>query len=748
MAGAIERLEFLLSLDAKGAIKGFKDVGDTAEKELSKADAHLDKVGGNLTKFGVGALASAALVGTALVGAAGKFSELGVEVGKFSDTTGVSLDASSRWIEVSGDMGIEAGVLESSLNKMNKTAGATPDKFDAAGVAIARTKDGAVDVNATFLNTIDRLNGIKDPAERAKAATELLGKGWTGMSELIATGSDSLKTSLASVADTKVFDADKKKEAKDYRASMDTLKDSVEELVLAIGQGAAPVIGALASAIGGIVNVVGKANDVTSGFVGHLLAIGTVGLGAVGALSAVAGQAIKMRDNISKGYDALGKFGPEMLGVVGLATAFVVAYQAQETQQDRVTEATKRYTAALKAQAEGTRGAVEAQIAADFQSGSFLATMDKLGLSTREAADVVLGKSVPAYDKLKASLGKLLDSSITPTDQAVDQLGKQFGIGVGEAQGFLDRMTVLTGGVKGAKDAMEVAKQVTQELGTTAETTTKAVTYFDRSERDFKLSADAATAAVEKQKTAHDHLSSSIQETMDKMQALRDQELQGVNAKRDYEKAVDDADTAIQNYNAALGDHKSTLEDVDDAARDAEDAVIGAAQAYSLAGGAAAGSAQDIQAQIDFLTLQASTLAPNSPLRLRLEAYITDLKGIPTAIPTTISATTDFTQAFADLELLRQKARSVSVSLGKPTIGAFASGTPSAPAGAALVGENGPELVNFRGGETVTTAPQTAALLSGNGGTTIVNHNYIQTNADPNQIIQAIKRYTRNGGVL
>ena len=42
----------------------------------------------------------------------------------------------------------------------------------------------------------------------------------------------------------------------------------------------------------------------------------------------------------------------------------------------------------------------------------------------------------------------------------------------------------------------------------------------------------------------------------------------------------------------------------------------------------------------------------------------------------------------------------------------YASGTSSALAGMALVGERGPELVNFRGGESVHSAAQTAAIIA------------------------------------
>ncbi len=51
-----------------------------------------------------------------------------------------------------------------------------------------------------------------------------------------------------------------------------------------------------------------------------------------------------------------------------------------------------------------------------------------------------------------------------------------------------------------------------------------------------------------------------------------------------------------------------------------------------------------------------------------------------------------------------------------PTLPAYASGTEYARSGIALVGENGPELVRFRGGESVANADNTRAILSNSGG--------------------------------
>ena len=64
--------------------------------------------------------------------------------------------------------------------------------------------------------------------------------------------------------------------------------------------------------------------------------------------------------------------------------------------------------------------------------------------------------------------------------------------------------------------------------------------------------------------------------------------------------------------------------------------------------------------------------------------------------------------AYADLAAAAQNA--LSVSGGNASVPGYAAGTRSAEEGVALVGENGPELVYFNGGEQVMTAEETAAL--------------------------------------
>jgi hypothetical protein len=114
--------------------------------------------------------------------------------------------------------------------------------FKELGIEIERTSSGATDVNGTFLNVIDRLNRIEDPAQRAAAGTRLLGRSWMELAELVSVGSDGLSASLASVSGAKVIDAEEVQKARDLRASMDELKDRFEDLTLELGEKLVPAV--------------------------------------------------------------------------------------------------------------------------------------------------------------------------------------------------------------------------------------------------------------------------------------------------------------------------------------------------------------------------------------------------------------------------------------------------------------------------------------------------------------------------
>ena len=231
---------------AKIAFGNFKTAVKDAEGGLGKFKAGsksvMDSVSANAGAF---AIAGAAAFAKFAFEGVKAFQELALGAEKFSTATGLAIEDASRYIEVAGDIAVPIDAVQSAIGKLNKAIGADPDKVRNLGIDLVYLKDGSLDVNETFLNTIDRLKKIKDPAEKAKVAAQLLGKGWQSMSTLIEMGADDLKKSLDGVSKSKVIDPKELARAKELRDIMDTLKDKVEDLSLSIGQSLVPVLGDL-----------------------------------------------------------------------------------------------------------------------------------------------------------------------------------------------------------------------------------------------------------------------------------------------------------------------------------------------------------------------------------------------------------------------------------------------------------------------------------------------------------------------
>ena len=250
MAVQIPIVSEFVDTGVRGAMKAFSDFRTSvsqAEGGLNKFKAGskvaLDFAAKNAVSFGATA---AAAIGKFVLDGAMQFQELALASGKLADATGLTVEQASRLKEVAGDIGIESGTIESSIGKMNKVLGTSPDLFKELGVEIGYTEGGARDANQTFLNVVDRLNEIKDPAERARVASQLLGKGWQGMSELIAQGSDKLGKSLESVSEQKVISETELRKARNYRESMDKLSDATTDLAQSLGENLIPMLAMVA----------------------------------------------------------------------------------------------------------------------------------------------------------------------------------------------------------------------------------------------------------------------------------------------------------------------------------------------------------------------------------------------------------------------------------------------------------------------------------------------------------------------
>lgn len=263
-------------------ISEFRDAG------LKKAEAEIQgfgkRAGAALRNLSTGQVAAAgAAIGAFGVKAVMAFQNVALEAGKFADATGIASEDASRLIEVAGDLGIQSGAVQSAIQRMNKTIGDGSPIIKQLGIDIATAADGTVDANKTFQNAITTIGGIEDPTLRAAAAQQVFGKGYAEIAELMTMSAGELSTALGNVSDQKVITDAEVKQARAFRAAMDSLKDSAEDLTIEIGQALVPALGDLARGVEEVkVAGVGIGDALGSGFDAFLRTVGLDGIRTVG----------------------------------------------------------------------------------------------------------------------------------------------------------------------------------------------------------------------------------------------------------------------------------------------------------------------------------------------------------------------------------------------------------------------------------------------------------------------------------
>ncbi len=269
--GLRESFKIVIDVATDGAQKSLKQL----RKDVIEADGAFGKMrvasSGALDYLKQNAAAAALTAGTALVTFAVKavqaFQDTALAAGQFSDATGIAVEDASRWVEVAGDFGIEAGAVQGAMQKMNKAIGDGKPVMDEFGDSIVRASDGTVDSAATFQNLVTKIGAIKDPTERAKAAQEAFGRSYGDIARFMEMSATDLASALGSVSDQKVIDQAELEKARKFQASMDELKDKIEDVTLVVGEEIVPVLSDMADKVSWVTDkisaVSGVIEDVT-----------------------------------------------------------------------------------------------------------------------------------------------------------------------------------------------------------------------------------------------------------------------------------------------------------------------------------------------------------------------------------------------------------------------------------------------------------------------------------------------------
>jgi hypothetical protein len=465
-------VDFVTGNTSSGLSKIRSDV-EGAEGAFGKMKAAgsgaFDLISQNAGAFALGA-------GTALVGfgvkAVSAFQSTALGAGHLRDALGLSADQASRYLEVSNDLGIGQDSLATAFGRMLKTAGQTPQVFHDLGVQIAYAKDGSVDANQTFLNAVNALHNMTDPAQRAAAATKLFGKSWQDMAEVIDMGAAGLKQRLDDVQASKIVNDDQISQGYKFRDSLDNLKDAAEGLEIAVGEQLVPSLIQAADTVNALIGPVERAKNAFDSFtnipgikqiyenfapweqlptrihqVGAAFSaakdIITTGADDINASvspdllnqwSAEASGAFKLAEGGLKGFTD--EMSGHYVAVVQDASAFTdennrklydsqaatkAATQAQADaadQLDRVNQKLKEQADALKAQADAAQSSADSQIAANDALDAF-----NQSLATQDAAEQAAAAATAQHGAASseaAAANRDLDGAIKGTrDSAI-----------------------------------------------------------------------------------------------------------------------------------------------------------------------------------------------------------------------------------------------------------------------------------------------------------------------------------------
>jgi len=702
MAGltAVERLKFVLQVDASGGIKAFEKFGHAADKELSKVQSKLDKQAAQMQKYGAGAVAFAGTAGVALFKLSKGWQEGAIAAGRFAEATGISTEEASRFIVVTAGYDLESGKMVKAIGKMEKALGGKAQAFRDAGIATLDASGKELSAQQIFLNSIDVLNKIEDQSAKSVMAAKLFGRDWQNMAVMIGAGSDELLKRFAAVREDQVFGKGEVNDAYKYRDALKDLGNSFKALKNSIGAGAAPMFAGLATGVTKAVDGLNSVNKASGGVVGNILATGTAAIGTAGALAFVAGSAVKARDKFSvvgaTGLRSLNNVGKAALGagvlVAGFALVTASMAQASQEAKDRVDDFAASMTASGRTAEEQAKQTIGVFLA---KTPELAAAMTEAGLSTNDLYNAILegGKALLVFQErisdTKTSLHGMVDRDpFYLTHGLIDTRDAYIGVN-----------TEIDANI----EAQQLAGETEHEAADRIKETAAAL--------DLKLQAQ--------------------KKVREEAQAARLEALRGIDVEADLRLAQRNTIDAMVDYKDSLHDGSLSALDRAIATDKMVSAIRGEAEAFANSKHDVEGSKKSIEDQIAVIDLWASRLQPDDPL----------LKGLRDLAEKLKVASGSYSPGLARLLNVDRVGSYVAppyVPYVAPKAGKRSGGGGSgdgvidtselqdiieqematggvAKGGVTLVGEQGPELVMMAGGEHVLTAAQTKSLGSDSG---------------------------------
>jgi hypothetical protein len=314
----MEKLQILITADSGGAIREFKKVGTTADKELGKATGSVDRMSSKMMSMGAGAVVGATALGAGLAGLAKDAADAESQQLKLTN----SIKNSDQVYAGNGK------ALREQASAIMKVTGADDDaivsgqallvQFGRSSEEIQKLTPLAVDLSAKLgISLESAMKAIGKSSEGSSTALSKMGITVTDLGG----GATATDNTIAALAQTVGGFAEE--QGKTFAGSLEIAKAKFGELKESIGGGVLDVVNPLLN----IATAAGDISPAAGDAAGKIGAIGAIGAGLVGSLSVGTGAVMKMRDNFTT-MSGEGEGATRKLNKVGKAAGAIAAVGA------------------------------------------------------------------------------------------------------------------------------------------------------------------------------------------------------------------------------------------------------------------------------------------------------------------------------------------------------------------------------------------------------------------------------------
>lgn len=400
LGGASERLAFILSVDANGAIRGFGQVRAAADRELEQVENRIDRVAGGMQAGGAAAIGFSLVAGRALVSLGSQASDLAEVTSKTSAVFGDQADELEAWAATG------ARAFGQSRRAALEAASGFGNLFVQLGIGTTQAADMSRSLTELASDFASFHNA--NPADVIEAQTAAFRGEYDALQRFVPT-INAAAVQQRAMADTGKANAgaltDQEKALATYALMLDGAGDALgdfdrtsggaanqqrifaaelENLQTAIGAGVLPMLTSLISTAADVTGAIGGMSSGTLSTVGAIGAVTTAGIGAVGTLSFMAGSVMKMRDRFRDAEGGLNNFG-KAAKLAGVATALAGVAVAIRQIDVEARQLADDFGSTVRRSLEDTDGGF-----AEFQDN--LANVDR---GIQDLSDTIAGSQAP-----------------------------------------------------------------------------------------------------------------------------------------------------------------------------------------------------------------------------------------------------------------------------------------------------------------------------------------------------------------